>query len=140
MPTRLRRLPAAGDTEAQRIAKLTEAIAPTLDPDVRQQVGAVSADDAAKASAKLQRALAESAAKAHDLITQLIDSSAAQFIHYQDVPAASWTIAHNLSGYPSVSVVDSANRLVFGEVTYLTQDTVRIDFSAGFSGRAYFVL
>ena len=140
MPTRLRRLPAAGDTEAQRIAKLTEAVAPTLDPDIRQQVGAVSADDAAKAATKLQRALAESAAKAHELITQLIASGAAQYVHYQDVPSTSWTVVHNLGGYPSVSVVDSVNRVVFGEVTYLTPDTIRIDFSAGFSGRAYVVL
>jgi hypothetical protein len=39
-----------------------------------------------------------------------------------------------------VAVVDSANRVGFGEVTYIDVNILTVDFSAGFSGRAYLVL
>lgn len=57
--------------------------------------------------------------------------------HTQTSPSATWTITHELGGKPSVTVVDSANSVVVGEVTYVDNETVRIEFSGGFSGYAY---
>jgi len=57
--------------------------------------------------------------------------------HTQTSPAATWTITHELGGKPSVTVVDSANSVVVGEVTYVDNETVRIEFSGAFSGYAY---
>lgn len=54
--------------------------------------------------------------------------------------SASWSITHNLNCKPSVSVVDSADNIVYGDVAYDTLDPynkLTITFSAPFSGKAY---
>ena len=58
-------------------------------------------------------------------------------VYTQSTPSATWTITHDLGGNPSVTVVDSANSVVIGEVTYVDNETVRIEFSGAFSGYAY---
>lgn len=58
-------------------------------------------------------------------------------IHNQPTPSAQWTITHNLGKYPSVSVVDTANNEVIGEIEYLTDTNLTIRFSAPFSGKAF---
>ena len=51
-----------------------------------------------------------------------------------EVAAAKWTITHNLGKYPSVTVVDSANTVVVGNVDYTTSNSLVITFNAAFSG------
>jgi hypothetical protein len=58
-------------------------------------------------------------------------------VHTQATPSTTWTINHSLGGYPSVSVVDSARTVVFGEVTYQSTTQVVVNFSTAFSGYAY---
>ena len=58
-------------------------------------------------------------------------------VYNQVSPSSSWTITHDLGGYPSVSVVDSAKTQVIGEVTYLSETQIRVDFTQPFSGLAY---
>lgn len=60
------------------------------------------------------------------------------FVHIQSVPSAIWTVTHNLNKYPAVSITDSANEEVIGEVNYVDLNTVIIEFSAPFSGKAFF--
>jgi negative regulator of sigma E activity len=60
------------------------------------------------------------------------------YVHTQSVASNSWVVIHNLNKYPAVSVVDSSNRLVVGDVTYDTVNQVTIEFSAAFAGKAYF--
>jgi hypothetical protein len=57
--------------------------------------------------------------------------------HAQMVPSASWTITHGLAFRPNISVTDSAGSVVEGDVIYLNDTTVRLDFSGAFSGVAY---
>lgn len=59
------------------------------------------------------------------------------YVHTQTVAAAVWTITHNLGKYPSVSIVDSANDEVIGEVRYTNTNEVVVTFSAAFSGKAF---
>jgi len=60
------------------------------------------------------------------------------YLYQQDVPSAEWVVMHNLNKFPSVSIVDSANREVVGQVTYDTLNQATITFSAPFSGKAFF--
>ena len=48
-----------------------------------------------------------------------------------------WEIEHNLSKYPSVTIVDTANNVIYGEVIYIDNNNVRITFSSAVTGRAY---
>ena len=59
------------------------------------------------------------------------------YVFTQSTPAAVWTINHDLNKYPAVSIVDSANDEVIGEVHYTSTSQVVITFSAGFSGKAF---
>ena len=58
-------------------------------------------------------------------------------VHTQSTSSTIWTINHSLGGRPSVTVVDSSDTMVIGEVTYVNNTQVRVSFSAAFSGKAY---
>lgn len=60
-----------------------------------------------------------------------------RYVFIQDSPKSTWVIHHPLGGFPSVSVVDSANTLIIGEVLYNNTSTVTINFTAPFSGKAF---
>lgn len=55
----------------------------------------------------------------------------------QGTPAATWTIAHNLGQYPSVTVVDSGGTVVGGDVEYIDLNNLVVSFNLPFGGKAY---
>ena len=55
----------------------------------------------------------------------------------QGVPATTWNMQHNLGKFPSVSVINNNNIVINGEVTYIDNNNVQLNFSAGFTGKAY---
>jgi hypothetical protein len=59
------------------------------------------------------------------------------FVFEQNAPATTWNIPHNLGKFPSVSVINNNNVIINGEVTYIDNNNVQLNFSAGFSGKAY---
>ncbi len=60
------------------------------------------------------------------------------YVHYQMVPSAEWDVVHNLGKKPSVTIVDSADNIVVGDVQYINDNEVVITFKGAFSGKAYF--
>jgi hypothetical protein len=65
------------------------------------------------------------------------DSYKFSHIHNQTLSSSTWNITHNLNKYPSVSVVDSSNEEVIGEVVYVNSNSLTVKFSAPFSGKAF---
>ena len=61
----------------------------------------------------------------------------ANFVFTQGIPSATWNITHNLGKFPSVSVVDTADQLMYGDTEYINENSLTITFSAPFSGKAY---
>lgn len=61
----------------------------------------------------------------------------ARFVYQQMTSQSQWDITHNLNKKPAVTVVDSAGTMVFGEVLYIDNYNVQLNFSAPFSGYAY---
>lgn len=57
--------------------------------------------------------------------------------HTQGVASTTWVITHTLGGKPTVTIVDSADTHVFGEVVYNSTTQITVNFSAAFSGKAY---
>ncbi len=71
-------------------------------------------------------------------VSGLVKASADKsYVHSQGVSSNEWTISHNLGKRPSVVIVDSAEDVVYGEVRYIDDNTIRIKFTGGFSGKAY---
>ena len=70
---------------------------------------------------------------------QKIDDFAGKqaYVHTQSTPSATWVINHNLGRNPSVTVVDSSEKVVFGDITYVTDNQLTVSFSAAFGGKAY---
>jgi hypothetical protein len=60
-----------------------------------------------------------------------------RFIHTQASPATSWSITHALGGKPSVTIVDTSDTHVVGDVTYNSESSITVAFTAAFSGYAY---
>jgi hypothetical protein len=59
------------------------------------------------------------------------------FIYPQSSASSVWNITHNLNKYPSVSVVDTANTVVYGDVKYINENELTITFTNTFSGKAF---
>lgn len=59
------------------------------------------------------------------------------YTHSQGVPAATWTINHNLNRFPSVTITDSTGLMVEGDVYYPSGVQIVLYFSAAFSGTAF---
>lgn len=76
----------------------------------------------------------------NQVVVRLSGSAAAnvrRHVHTQASASTEWTINHTLGGKPSVTIVDSANTVVVGEVRYNSNSQVVVLFSAAFSGYAY---
>lgn len=72
-----------------------------------------------------------------DTGAQGIPGVAETFTHDQNVASATWTIVHNLGAFLPVTVIDSANETVEGNVHYVDINTVILSFAAPFGGTAY---
>lgn len=59
------------------------------------------------------------------------------YVHRQEVAASVWTITHTLGKVPSVTVVDSGDSEVVGEVNFPSLSQVVITFNSAFTGKAY---
>jgi hypothetical protein len=66
-----------------------------------------------------------------------MSGSTGTYVHNQASPATVWSITHNLSKYPSITVVDSSGNVVTGDYQYINQNQVDLNFSSAFSGMAY---
>lgn len=60
------------------------------------------------------------------------------YVYTQAVADSVWEVQHNLNKYPSITIVDSADNVVIGDVVYIDMNNVIITFAASFSGKAYF--
>jgi len=59
------------------------------------------------------------------------------YSHDQSVSEPEWLIEHGLGKKPSVTVVDSMNRTVMGEVEYIDNNVLIVRFKSAFKGKAY---
>jgi len=59
------------------------------------------------------------------------------FEFIQAAPSTNWSIQHDMDKFPSVAVVNNNNVLMYGNITYVDKNNLTINFSAGFSGKAY---
>ena len=74
----------------------------------------------------------------YDIATFTLSSGGDKHYTFTQVAAASsWNITHNLNKYPSVSIVDSGNNWVVGDIEYINTNELTVNFTAAFSGKAY---
>lgn len=59
------------------------------------------------------------------------------YTHTQSSSSSTWNVTHNLGFYPAVTVVDSGENVVIGDVTYTSVNSLSISFTASFGGKAY---
>ena len=65
-------------------------------------------------------------------------NKATTFTFTQSSSSATWTVTHNLGYRPGgVSVVDSAENVVMGDIVHSSDNALVINFSSAFTGKAY---
>ena len=64
-------------------------------------------------------------------------SSSTGYTHIQSEAASVWLVQHDLGKKPSITVVDSADSVVYGEIQYIDENRVLITFASAFKGKAY---
>lgn len=61
-----------------------------------------------------------------------------RYVHVQSAATNTWLVNHDLGSRPGgVTVVDSADNVVFGDVLYVDDNNLTITFSASFGGKVY---
>ncbi len=65
------------------------------------------------------------------------DGGDKHYVHNQTSASNSWDVTHNLGKFSSVTVVDSSYNRIEGEVIYNDINSLTINFTASFSGKAY---
>lgn len=73
----------------------------------------------------------------NDCWVSLESSQATTFVFTQASSSNRWEINHKLGKFPSVTVVDSAGTTVIGDVQYIDNNNVVVEFSSPFTGKAY---
>jgi hypothetical protein len=68
---------------------------------------------------------------------EIIKERSFNYIHVQSISSTVWTINHPLQKFASVTIVDSAENVVYGDVEYITTGQIKVTFSAAFGGKAY---
>ena len=61
------------------------------------------------------------------------------FTFTQALPATAWVVPHNLDGYPTAVVFDSAGSQCEGTFSYQSPNQMTITFTSAFSGTAYII-
>lgn len=60
------------------------------------------------------------------------------YTHNQISPSSVWDITHNLNRYPSsITIVDSAGNVVWGDIKHVSVNELTISFTASFAGSVY---
>jgi hypothetical protein len=60
------------------------------------------------------------------------------YVHTQSSASSTWTVTHNLGYYPGgISVIDSGESIVVGDVTHTSMSQFTVSFSTAFSGKVY---
>jgi hypothetical protein len=74
----------------------------------------------------------------YDEATSLWTGKPVRYTHVQSTASDAWVVEHNLGVHPGgVSVVDSGDSVVYGNVVYIDSNTLNIIFTAPFGGKAY---
>lgn len=60
-----------------------------------------------------------------------------KYVHTQASASVQWNITHNLKFYPSVTIVDSGENYVVGDVQYIDWNNLVLTFTHSFAGKAY---
>ena len=63
--------------------------------------------------------------------------SLTSYTHNQVISSATWDIRHDMGKRPSVTVVNSAGQAVIGDVSYINEYQLTIQFKNPFKGKAY---
>jgi hypothetical protein len=74
----------------------------------------------------------------YDSAQDLWLATTVRYTHVQSAATSTWSVQHNLGTRPGgVSIVDSAENVVIGDVLYVSDNAMTITFSASFGGKAY---
>lgn len=70
-------------------------------------------------------------------IDNAVANQHSNYQHNQISSANTWSITHNLGRYPNATIVDSAGNVVIGEIFYISENQIEINFTSAFSGKAF---
>ena len=78
---------------------------------------------------------AELVPETHTFEVELITGDL-HYTHYQDIPADTWYIVHNLNKEPSIQVLNSAGTVIYPDIKHTSTNTAELYFKSAMSGRA----
>jgi len=95
----------------------------------------IKAENAAQSAENYANSAKESAEEASSAAQSIISDKT--FVFEQAVSSDEWTITHNLGKHPSVTVVDTAENVIWPVVQYIDDNSCVVRFNAATKGKAY---
>lgn len=71
------------------------------------------------------------------VISVLYGENDKTYVHTQSAASDTWTVTHGLAKFPSVTIVDDQDNIIYGDVTYTNQNELVVSFSISVSGKVY---
>jgi len=101
----------------------------------------LSIDETAGTNVNVDQALSSdvkvTAISSNRIVVGGVGSGDIHYTYVQSAPTDTWVIQHDLNKKPSVTVVDSADTVVYGNIKYNSLNRLTITFNASFAGKAY---
>lgn len=69
--------------------------------------------------------------------SQIINGGDKNFVFEQLFSSDEWIIDHDLNKIPSVTIIDSGLNSIEGDVTYINNNKIKINFTQSFTGKVY---
>lgn len=70
-----------------------------------------------------------------DAIVEVREKS--RFVYEQPSASTIWYITHNLRFFPNVTIIDSGENSVIGDIQYINENNLQVTFAHSFAGKAY---
>lgn len=70
-------------------------------------------------------------------VSAVFSNSDKEYVHDQISSSSTWNVQHDLNKYPSVTIVDTGNNVVYGNIEYVDKNKLTINFNVAFSGKAF---
>lgn len=67
------------------------------------------------------------------------NSNNTSYLYIQETISNKWVITHNMNKFPSVTIIDENNSLIFTDVCYDNENQITINFSKEIKGKVYLI-
>jgi hypothetical protein len=68
-------------------------------------------------------------------VTAVPSETDKNFVFEQDTPLQEWIVTHNMNKYPAVTILDTNEKEIIGEIEYIDENSLAVRFNYNLTGK-----